>query len=364
MGVFATSLAFKSFRIRLQDSPYLVFTALSAMAFLFSMILMGYYLYVNPEILLARLFQKIGTLCMLMTFIAGYFYYEGFVSISPPTGRLTVMSGLFVFLLGFNLLNIFDQLKDPIFHPLSLAMTFLYGVSFHVFAIRVLRRVLKLWNRTAVKIDLLSLGLVGFYCLTNSLGSTLEMFGVVTYLSSEQLVILSAGTISFIAGMTVLIFNNAKFGQYIYHIPFPIHQVLIYGPGGLLVYGRKVTSKEGYKVLKKDEILVSAALSAFSTFFKESLGIGAVISHINATEYEFFFVELPKESGTIILLTSGANKLLQTSLSRFKRSIPEDVLAKIRELSHDDQIMGVIDDLVMKAFPYLVVDKFYSPFTR
>lgn len=147
-----------------------------------------------------------------------------------------------------------------------------------------------------------------------------------------------------------------------YHIPFPIHQVLIYGPGGLLVYGRKVSSLEGGNVLKKDEILVSGALSAFSTFFKESLGIGAVISHINATEYEFFFVELPKESGTVILLTSGAKKLLQTSLSRLQKSIPDALLAKIRELRHDDEVIGAIDDLVMKTFPYLVVDKNSSPF--
>ncbi len=95
-GTLMLVLTIKSFRIRLKDSPHLVLTVICAFTFLISMLFMANYLFITPDLTTALFSQKIGTLALLVTFIAGYFYYEGFISSTPPTARLTLMAGSFV----------------------------------------------------------------------------------------------------------------------------------------------------------------------------------------------------------------------------------------------------------------------------
>ncbi len=145
-GTLLLILTIKSFRIRLKDSRHLILTVICAFTFLISMLFMAYYLFIAPDLTTARFSQKIGTMALLITFIAGYFYYEGFISSTPPTARLTVMAGTFVLLLGINITNILDQFKDPNASALVFTFTFAYGVGFHLFGIRVLRRVKTMWD--------------------------------------------------------------------------------------------------------------------------------------------------------------------------------------------------------------------------
>ena len=122
-----------------------------------------------------------------------------------------------------------------------------------------------------------------------------------------------------IVGIAVLMVNQLKSGDYVYYIPVPIHSILIYNYGGVLVYSQTVShAHSAHVLLKESEILISGGLSGFSMFFKEILGSNAKLSHIVASPYEFLFSELPGLSGTMVLITSGANYFLKKSLKNLQ----------------------------------------------
>ncbi len=92
-------------------------------------------------------------------------------------------------------------------------------------------------------------------------------------------------------------------------------------------------------------------------FFKEILGSNAKLSHIVAFPYEFLFSELPGLSGTMVLITSGANYFLKKSLEKFTNLLTFELLDDIKNQLRIDTLTERLDETVTKAFPYLLIEK-------
>lgn len=281
-GLCVLLMLFKKSRISLLDSPYLALISLSAVSFGTNFLLMMYF-QATGNLEFSLLFQKTATLSFLFVFMWGYFYFERFISVSPPISRLGLMLSLFAFILALHMLSIAGIFQD--FHLVTMvyAKTYTYGIIYHIFAIGVYFRILKIWNKPAVKINVVCMFLVGTCATVSALTYWLETFNIVMANSPEELILLSISSLALLIGLTALIILNLKWGDFIYYIPFPIHAIMIYNSGGVLVYFRKVYSKSGENTLRKDEALISGALSGFSSFFQDLLGLGTHLTHVNAS---------------------------------------------------------------------------------
>ncbi len=353
-GLCVLAMLCKGSRIPLFDSPYLALIALSAVSFGTQFLLMMYFQAMgNPE--LSLLFQKTATLSFLFVFMWGYFYHERFISVTPPLSRLGLMLSLFAFILALHILSIAGIFQDLHLVTLVYGLTYTYGIIYHVFAIRVYFRILKIWNETAVKINIACMFLIGTCATVSTLTYWLETLNIVMMNSPEELILLSISSLALITGLTSLIIMNLKWSDFIYYIPFPIHAIMIYNSGGVLIYFRNVYSKSGETTLRRDESLISGALSGLSSFFQEVLGLGTKLTHVSASNYDFFFLHFPGESGTLAVLTSGANALLKQSIERFRKGIKPEWLAEMEKPLQTQKFEKEIDTLLSKTFPYLVI---------
>ncbi len=70
-----------------------------------------------------------------------------------------------------------------------------------------------------------------------------------------------------IVGIAVLMVNQLKSGDYVYYIPVPIHSILIYNYGGVLVYSQTVHAHSAHVLLKESEILISWGFIWFFNVF-------------------------------------------------------------------------------------------------
>jgi len=199
IGIFVLSFSINSLRIRLKDSIYLTIAAISAEIFGISALLMVYYQINNSDLFI--LFSKIAMLPLLTIFIMGYFYYESFVSMSPPLSRLIPMISFFIFALTMNLLSLFGILGNLTLLAFAVSITFFFGTTFHIFALTVYRKILQIWNKLAVKLDFLSLLFIGTSTLFFGIGFSLDPNAIIN-LNFSQLTILGVGMALIIIGIT------------------------------------------------------------------------------------------------------------------------------------------------------------------
>jgi hypothetical protein len=205
------------------------------------------------------------------------------------------------------MLNIF---KVPGLNILAMTTTFYYFAGFHIFAGYVNNKILKIYPKTAVKIDRASIILVGSAAF---IAGTRELIDYIV--GNESLTLTNANTdvifviagIVLICGIAIMLVNTLKWGDYIFFIPVPVHVIMVYNDGGLLIYHRQVSPTLGGQGLDEREYLIPSALSAFSTFFQEILGSNEVLTHVSTQSYEFFFSKLPRDKGTIVVIASGSN---------------------------------------------------------
>jgi hypothetical protein len=354
VGLIVLMISERNMRIRLTDSPYLMVAAISAIIFTILIIIMLYSNWKHNENQFL-LFQKLAMLPLLTIFIAGYFYYEAFITVNPPLPRVILFLSLYIFVLTFNLFNLFNLFAMGNMHSFTVMLTFFYGSLFHAFAFWVYSRILKLWNRFMIKIDLLSLLLVGLSMTLVAISFGMEFGGIISFLSLEQMGFLLVAMVLMIVGIGILMFNNIKWGDYVYYIPIPIHMILIYNAGGLMVYSRNVHTKSA-ELIRLSEVLLSGGLSGFSSFFQEILGSNSKLTYINAKSYEFLFQDLPEELGTLVVISSGTNYFLQKSMKRFVNAIGPELLNKIRLCAEIKSMEAELDTIVMKKFPFLILD--------
>jgi len=358
VALFLITFLFKNLRIRFFDSHSLMTAALNVLLFgIF--FLVAFYLRSQGNGAFS-IFENLALIPLNIVWISGYLYYEGFLYVKPPMWRYTLMLIMGITNILLVSINIGGALNLPQPNTLVTMMTFYLGSIFHSFAIYVTFQIIRIYPKRAVKIDNTSLFLVGIAASIAGTKELLEYLGVTSLVSLTSFptdsIYIIAG-IFLIAGISVLLINNLKWGNYIYYIPVPVHIIMVYNDGGLLVYNRNVAPVQGENTLEDKEYLIPSALSAFSTFFQEILGSNANLTHVSAKLYEFYFSELPDHKGTIVVIASGANFFLKRSINLLKKSISQGNLERLSETTKTDEFDSEFDEYVTKSFPYLVIKK-------
>jgi hypothetical protein len=358
IGGSGLGLTFRSMKARLGDSIYLMINAYGGAIFgllAFITIILRF----SGDIALSVLFQKIVPIPLLVIFLSGYLYHEGFISVNPPIKRLVPVIVLFSIILLYNLLVIADLIVYSELDLIAAEFVFTagFGVAIHLYLMTIYKRLLNFANDKAVRIDSISIKASVLSYTFLCLAFLFEWIGIYQSFSIPQYVMIFISAISLSGGIGILMMNRASWGDILFHIPIPIHNILIYNEGGILIYSKCTTVKVEEKVLKKDEILISGALTAFSTFFKEVLGSNERFTEIKTTNNIFSFSELPKNAGTLVIISSGTNYFIKRSLARFSAGISERVSNLFNKGLDLEKIEKICDELAIKAFPYLEISK-------
>jgi hypothetical protein len=141
--------------------------------------------------------------------------------------------------------------------------------------------------------------------------------------------------------------------DYLYRLPVPIHQILIFSDSGLPIYTRDVYS-QGIEQTKVEETLFAGVITAISSLIKESLGTDAKLQHINATGKQVFFNE--KNNMTFVIITDEGTRMLKESLLLFSRLVYAKLSGNFMEEPIQQQnYIEPIDNLLKKSFPYIAI---------
>jgi hypothetical protein len=155
-----------------------------------------------------------------------------------------------------------------------------------------------------------------------------------------------------VSGLSIILLNHIISPDFLYKLPSPIRAIMIYNSKGLIVYSKQtITDSFPYPF---EELLVSGAFKAISNLISETLGTGADIQHIKAKKYHIFFVDLPENQGTLVVIALGATYFFKQSLERFSQLIPDSLLTQINEPNLNIRsLKDNLNTLLKKTFPYL-----------
>ncbi len=156
-----------------------------------------------------------------------------------------------------------------------------------------------------------------------------------------------------IIGIFLLLLNYLTNLDYLYRLPFPIHQIIIYNNSGLCIYSRSVRTK-GIDAIFVEEMLFSGLISAISSAIKESLGTSTELRYIDATN-KHILLEMYKGL-TIVVVSDNKSKLLVESIKTVNKLIPDDFRENLNtSLVNVSKISDLFDSYIKIAFPYLVI---------
>ncbi|MBD3353468.1 MAG: hypothetical protein GF364_18440 [Candidatus Lokiarchaeota archaeon] len=355
-GLLGLSFTLRNMRDRLIDSIYLSINAINS-GFFALLALGAIILRLMSEIELSVLFQKIVPFPFLIICLSGYLYHQGFLRKNP---RLSTMVPMII---GFTLNVLWDLsvlLNILSYDPeitLALVYVFLgiYGSISHFLMFRVYKKILSYYDVLQIRADRLSTILVGASSFTITLAFSFELLGIYESWSIQQLIILFVAMIFMGVGIGILVVNKKRFGEMMYYIPIPIHRILIYNSGGVLVYSESVSLKTEKFDFNQDDVIISGALSAFSSFFKEILGTNELLEYIKTTQYHLTFSSLPNKSGTLVILSSGINSFIQRSLKKFSKNITPDLQQKMSNSDAFNSLKPVLDNIIITSFPYIEI---------
>ncbi len=273
-----------------------------------------------------------------------YLYFEALASVKPPLKRIVPVIFLLVFNITFNGLNTLNLFASINLFPLLATFTYFYGMLTFAFGISVFRKTYTIYQKTAIKIDL------GTFI--TALASTIifQMSTMFSYYFEWAVQLFWVGDILFIGAMGFLVLNSMINGNYLYYIPHPIQASLVLNEGGVLVYEQ--TFESGVQKLEKGTDMISNALTAFSSFFKEVLGTETKFKSVNAEKFDFYFQDLPDNVGTLVLVASSANLILLQSMRKLGQSVPRDLLNAIQNFQ-GNMLFKEFDNLIKVHFPYL-----------
>ncbi|MBD3341463.1 MAG: hypothetical protein GF353_20335 [Candidatus Lokiarchaeota archaeon] len=157
-----------------------------------------------------------------------------------------------------------------------------------------------------------------------------------------------------LVGLLLIISNFIMHPDYLYLIPLPIFNFMIFNQGGSPCYIRKVKNLDKEEPTRDLEHLMAGAFTAVSTMFKEVLGAGANIRYIDADNFIILVTSLPDKKGVLVVITGGETALFKNSLVRFAHTWPPQLLNKINEIVDLNEVRPKIDELIKSSFPYVV----------
>ncbi|MHA1966684.1 MAG: hypothetical protein ACW964_02665 [Candidatus Hodarchaeales archaeon] len=158
-----------------------------------------------------------------------------------------------------------------------------------------------------------------------------------------------------LAAVLILLTTYFYYKDYVYRLPVPVHDFLIYSSSGLLVYSRTVKIPGINLVFEKQ--LITGMFTAIASLIKETLGTNSKLEQINVNNYRIFFSEMPNKQGTLAVIAAKGTFFLKHSIQRFVLSITEELNQKINEPIVDiDDLAKELDLLLNQSFPYLVLN--------
>lgn len=219
-------------------------------------------------------------------------------------------------------------------------------------ATQIVYRIHNLAHERATRLELLGILLLTFYRVDFFVRDFGSAFGIVSPGTIESNLITTLGLVFVAVGLGVILVNYTIHPDYIYRLPFPIHSVMLYGSSGIPIYNRHVHSSTFEE--KYQEVLISGALTAVSALVRETLGTGARLRHIDADMYQIFFVGLPDDRGTLVVIALGGTHFFKVSLERYASTIPSHLLGALDLVQVDpSKLQPQYDSLLLDAFPYL-----------
>ncbi|MFW9992224.1 MAG: hypothetical protein ACFFD4_09280 [Candidatus Odinarchaeota archaeon] len=206
---------------------------------------------------------------------------------------------------------------------------------------------LKLKEKEAI-IESMSLSVIFFAHVIYVLGDNglLQIFKLGTGYEMLADVLGTAGLFGFI--LTYLLNVN-----YLYRLPVPIHQIMIYSESGLPVYDRKVFTR-GIENPEVESILFAGVITAISKLISESLGSLAKLRYIDASGKQIFIDS--REGISLVVIADRGTKFLLNSLELLNNLIPSELKTAINATVTDmSELRPEMDRLVKKSFPYLEI---------
>jgi hypothetical protein len=156
-------------------------------------------------------------------------------------------------------------------------------------------------------------------------------------------------------GMSILMVNSFYNKDYVYRLPVPVHDFLIYNSSGLLVFSRSVKIPGINLIFEKQ--LITGMFTAISSLIKETLGTESILLQIDVNRYQIFFSEMPNKRGTLAVIATEGTYFLKQSIKRFILSISNELNQKINESIVDTvELAKELDVLLSRAFPFLILD--------
>jgi len=307
----------------------------------------------TPHLLLGYIFVVLGSIFQLLTYILAlytynsesriiqglvrfifcialyfvYLHYEALSNLTPPLYRNGTMISILTITFSILILNVSQNVLVPeleFFMFISYSLTVLFAISF---AIIVTYKSYKLMHDKATAFELLALFILLFTFIH-------EVFALL--------------------GILILMGTSVYYRDYVYRLPVPVHDFLIYSSSGLLVYSRTVKIPGINLVLEKQ--LISGMFTAIASLIKETLGSDSILLQIDVNNYQIYFSVMPNKQGTLAVIAAKGTFFLKQSIKRFVLSITEELNQKINESIVDTvELAKELDLLLHQSFPYLVL---------
>ncbi len=293
--------------------------------------------------------QQIMLIPLTLSFFFGYLYYEGSLGLKPPIWRFT---GFFSYMCSIQIIAILNILG--ILHYIALiGFAYILGIVFGFFTFTITLKSLKIHKSNRL---FTNFSIVLLFEISTMIFVVINFSSI--FIPYNQF--LNYFSIIFIILSSIFFLTNLFFyRKYAFISPNKIFTLLIYNQAGIFVYKTYSTLLEHQDFFKISDVLISAALSAFSLFIEDLLGSNVRFKHIYASLYEILIKQLPKSSATIVLICSKVNYYIKTALDKFAKEIPEKAIS---EFNHCDgelnkPIGNIVDDLLKKDFPYYTYNK-------
>jgi len=300
--------------------------------------------------------EYISDIFLILGFYSLYLHYESLSSTRPSFWRHLIVYGLTISCITILLLSIVAFYPDKNSAEILIHITSsIFGVASLLYPLHITLQTHRLTNKRATHIELISIFLFLISCVIYVGEGLIILFENV---SLNPIIDFSEdiSNLLFIIALVLLMINYLIHSDYLYQLPFPIHQIMIINKGGILIYNRKVSMVKIPNLNIEREIIMGGFISAIFSVVKEALGSFSQIKYIDTGKYKIYFSQIPGNNGIVSLIASGGNLIIQKSLDRFTKSIDLDIINKISTSGEiNEDMVHRIDNFLIKEFSFLTI---------
>ncbi|KKN54060.1 hypothetical protein LCGC14_0596000 [marine sediment metagenome] len=300
--------------------------------------------------------EYISDIFLILGFYSLYLHYESLSSTRPSFWRHLIVYGLAISCITILLLSIVAFYPDKNSAEILIHITSsIFGVASLLYPLHITLQTHRLTNKRATHIELISIFLFLISCVIYVGEGLIILFENV---SLNPIIDFSEdiSNLLFIIALVLLMINYLIHSDYLYQLPFPIHQIMIINKGGILIYNRKVSMVKIPNLNIEREIIMGGFISAIFSVVKEALGSFSQIKYIDTGKYKIYFSQIPGNNGIVSLIASGGNLIIQKSLDRFTKSIDLDIINKISTSGEiNEDMVHRIDNFLIKEFSFLTI---------